>query len=760
MADVKGVLARRRVTAGTITALVAAAVGLPIVFLISFGWLTYDSFFSAARQQLARTVELLREHAIKVFETHQLIAGQVEEILAQRSDDELRRDEAVISRRLKELADGLPQVQDIWVLDRDGHPLVSANVYPVPGALDLSDRSYYRVFRDRLLSANALYISGVLRGRVHDVTFFQVSKERRSAATGEFSGVIAVSVQPRYFQSFYREVTAGGLDTMTLIRADGAVLARHPEQPNAPSVLGPESAFIRNATASPEGGVYETVSAFDGVPRFIGYQRLPKLPVYVTAGIDRNAIVAKWRSALAKQSIFVFPVMVGLLALAFLALRFFRREHAALSQAQEEAARREAVEAQLRQAQKMEAIGRLTGGVAHDFNNLLTIVIGNLGLLKTRLPASDPAAGRLVEHAREGARRAADLTQRLLAFSRQQPLLPVPINANRLIVEMSDLLRRALDETIEMETILDSKLWPFSADLNQLENVILNLVVNARDAMPNGGKLTIETANTHLDAAYAERHQDVSAGQYVMIAICDNGTGMTEDVRERAFEPFFTTKPAGRGTGLGLSQTYGFVKQSGGHIFIRSEVGKGSVVKLYLPRLRVAADQQTAVPGEPGSTYMTSPGAGKMVLVVEDDALVRKFACEVLQAAGYRVIAAEGSVEAVAAVRENLTISLLFTDVVLSGAMDGCALAEEIKRINPAIKVLFTTGYTRNAIIRDGRPGEDVNFIAKPYGASALVAKVSAVIRSPAPILPWQAPTGATSGKESAPPAAADTRNT
>lgn len=736
MANVEGGLAQRRAMTGLVVAMAALAAALPVVFIVSFGWLTYDSFFTAARQQLVRTVDVLREHAIKVFETHRLVAGQVEEVLTPVSDADVQANEGAFSRRLKALADSLPQVQDIWVLDSAGHPLVSANVYPVPRALDLSDRAYFRVFRDQSQPPDELYVSEVLRGRVHGVSFFQVSKDRRQGASGAFAGVVAVSVQPLYFQDFYRSVAAGGFDTMTLIRVDGAVLARYPDRADAPVVLPADSAFIRNIAVSPESGVYETVSAFDGVPRLIGYQRLPHFPVYVTAGIDRGAIVAKWRSTVARQLVFVIPAALGLLALALMALRFFRREHDAIDRAREEAARRETVEAQLRQAQKMEAIGRLTGGVAHDFNNLLTIIIGNLDLLKDRLPDPDPMVGRLVEHAREGARRAAELTQRLLAFSRQQPLLPVPIDANRLIASMSELLRRTLGETIAVETVLAGGLWPFSADLNQLENVVLNLAVNARDAMADGGKLTIETANVHLDAAYAASHEDVRAGQYVMIAISDSGTGMTRDVLDRVFEPFFTTKPPGRGTGLGLSQAYGFVKQSGGHIAIYSEPGEGSIIKLYLPRLTASADQQGAIREQPEAVDAPASASGQTVLVVEDDAMVRGFAAEVLKAAGYRVLAAEDGVEAVALTRDNPDISLLFTDVVLSGPMNGRVLAREITGLNPRIKVVFTTGYTRNAIIHHGRLDEDVDFIGKPYTAADLLAKVRTVIAGPSPSSP------------------------
>ncbi|MBU8537312.1 ATP-binding protein [Falsiroseomonas tokyonensis] len=410
---------------------------------------------------------------------------------------------------------------------------------------------------------------------------------------------------------------------------------------------------------------------------------------------------------------------------------------------------RDRAEAQLRQSQKMEAVGRLTGGVAHDFNNLLTVVIGNLALARRRLGElegqGDPAArqalegriGRGIDNALEGANRAATLTQRLLAFSRQQPLAPEPVDANRLVAGMSDLLRRTLGEDIEIETVLSGGLWRAHADPNQLEASLLNLAVNARDAMPAGGKLTIETANAHLDEAYAAGREDVEAGQYVLICVSDTGTGMSADVVSRAFEPFFTTKPTGQGTGLGLSQVYGFARQSGGHAAIYSEPGQGSTVKLYLPRLREAeaAAAERARPAEPGPAAANGslrlaptlpPGA--TVLVVEDEDMVRDFAVAALAEAGCRPIAAADGPAALALLEAHPEVTLLFTDVVLVGPMNGRELAAAALARRPRLRVLFTTGYTRNAIIHHGRLDEGVNFLGKPYTAVALVERIGRLL--------------------------------
>jgi PAS domain S-box-containing protein len=396
-------------------------------------------------------------------------------------------------------------------------------------------------------------------------------------------------------------------------------------------------------------------------------------------------------------------------------------------------AEREAAEAlalaedALRQSQKMETVGQLTGGVAHDFNNLLQIVTGNLDILQRNLPGDQPRLTRAAEAAMNGAQRAAVLTQRLLAFSRRQPLAPERVDPNRLIAGMSDLLHRTLGEIVEVETVQGARIWPVEVDANQLENAILNLAINARDAMPQGGKLTIETANTHLDSHYAARDAEVAPGQYVLVSVSDTGSGMDEDTLARAFEPFFTTKEVGRGTGLGLSMVYGFLKQSGGHVRIYSEVGHGTTVKLYLPRYLGSAEEPAPMPASEDAVPPAS--RDETILVCEDDANVRAYTVEVLRELGYRVIeAADGPSTLAAMEREGGRIHLLFTDVVLSGGMTGAVLAAEAKRRRPELKVLFTTGYARNAIVHHGRLDPGVQLLPKPFTYADLAAKVRDVL--------------------------------
>ena len=373
-------------------------------------------------------------------------------------------------------------------------------------------------------------------------------------------------------------------------------------------------------------------------------------------------------------------------------------------------------ESRLHQAQKMDAVGQLTGGVAHDFNNLLTVIIGALDLDPEHIPAEMRPA---LDQALRAAERGAALTHRLLAFSRQQMLVTRSVDFNRLIGDMDELLRRTLGEHVEVELKLASDLWPALADSGQVENSLLNLAINARDAMPEGGKLTIETTNVHLDDDYAGSNAEVTPGDYVMMAVTDTGTGMPPDVLAHVFEPFFTTKEVGKGTGLGLSMIYGFAKQSGGHAKIYSEVGHGTTVRLYLPRL-------TNESLKSDSTAVTPPrkGGGETILVVEDNPDVRRLVLRQLRDLGYEVIEAANGPQALKILDDGATIDLLFTDVVMPGGMTGRQLAEAAKTRRPNLKTLFTSGYTEDSILRLGKLDPGVRLLSKPYRKHELATRI------------------------------------
>ncbi|MCG8511395.1 MAG: PAS domain S-box protein, partial [Rhodospirillales bacterium] len=384
-------------------------------------------------------------------------------------------------------------------------------------------------------------------------------------------------------------------------------------------------------------------------------------------------------------------------------------------------------EKQLLQAQKMEAVGHLTGGVAHDFNNLLAIVNLNLGQVQKEM-TDDPRLLEMVRRALSAVDRGATLTQRLLSFSRQQALMPVSADLDVLLSGLDDMLRRALGETVEIRIKPASDAWPVFVDAHQLESAILNLALNARDAMPDGGRLTIETANAHLDQQYVSDHDELEAGDYVMLAVSDTGFGIPADKLPRVIEPFYTTKEVGKGSGLGLSMVYGFVKQSKGHFNIYSELGKGTSVKLYLPRDHThAKDNPTAEDAE------TPVFEGhERILVVEDEWEVRRAAVEILRLEGYDVFEAADGREALKKLKELDNVDLLFTDVVLPKGISGPALAEKADRLQPGIRALFTTGYAEQAVIRNGVLDKGVNLISKPYSRTELLGRVRATIEAEA----------------------------
>ena len=386
-------------------------------------------------------------------------------------------------------------------------------------------------------------------------------------------------------------------------------------------------------------------------------------------------------------------------------------------------ARLEEAQEALRQAQKMEAVGQLTGGVAHDFNNLLQVVVGNLETLQRRLPDNLGRLKRAADNAMAGAQRAANLTQHLLAFSRRQPLNPRPVAVNKLVAGMSDMLRRTLGEHVEVDTHLDPNLWHVEIDENQLESALLNLAVNARDAMPEGGCLSIETSNVEL---LKSSGTDLPAGDYVVIGVTDNGLGMTADVLARAFEPFFTTKGVGQGTGLGLSQVYGFVSQSGGKVKISSQPGIGTAIHIFLPRLVVIQELEE----EEAPRAAPASAARGTVLVVEDDPDVRGYTVDTIRELGYQVLEARDGPSALKLLQStpNGAIDLLFTDVVLPSGLNGQQLAQRAVELHPHLKVLFATGYARDAIVHDGRVDAGVQLITKPFVFNELAARLRTVL--------------------------------
>jgi signal transduction histidine kinase len=388
---------------------------------------------------------------------------------------------------------------------------------------------------------------------------------------------------------------------------------------------------------------------------------------------------------------------------------------------QERTARMMQMEEELRQSQKMEAIGQLTGGIAHDFNNLLQGITGGLDLVKKRvMQGRFNEIDRFISGAMTSASRASALTHRLLAFSRRQPLAPKPLEVNPLLASMEELLRRTLGERVVFELVTSGGLWLTKCDPNQLENAVLNLAINARDAMPDGGKLTVETGNSHLDSAYAVGHPEIEPGQYVCISVTDTGSGMSAATIEKAFEPFFTTKPIGRGTGLGLSMIYGFAKQSGGHAKIYSELDKGTTVKLYLPRFRGEVEQEEQIPD---LSDIYNAHTNETVLVVEDEFVVRELIVEVLKELGYSTLEADDGPAALKILDSKQRIDLVISDIGLPG-LNGRQIIDAAREMRPSLKVLFMTGYAENAAIAAGFLEPGMSMITKPFAMEALATRI------------------------------------
>ncbi|MBV9705524.1 MAG: response regulator [Methylobacteriaceae bacterium] len=401
-----------------------------------------------------------------------------------------------------------------------------------------------------------------------------------------------------------------------------------------------------------------------------------------------------------------------------------KERDAAMAALEAEKTERLKAEEMLRQTQKMDAIGQLTGGIAHDFNNMLTVILGNVEGLAESV-AGAPKLVTTVRLIEEAAERGAELTQHLLAFARKQPLEPCPTDVNALVTSAETLFKHALGEQIEIETILEDGALIVLVDPSQLRASLLNLAVNARDAMPNGGKLTIETANVVLDETYAASNSELSPGRYGMIAVSDTGVGIPAPIRDRVFEPFFTTKEMGKGTGLGLSMVYGFVKQSNGHIKLYSEEGHGTTIKIYLPR----SDEQAVEIADEVSA-VRARGGSETILVVEDDALVLEYVSAQLEGLGYTTLLAANAAEALAIIERGEKIDLLFTDVILTGTMNGRELAREVTARVPSIKVLFTSGYTENSIVHHGRLDSGVLLLTKPYRNWDLANMVRMALRT------------------------------
>ena len=729
--------------------LILIALAATLLVSLVIGWRFVhdrDHAISTAMQQLPALASSMA-HAVgeRVQGTEQLLFGLA------RSQGLDTRDRVACSAFLSQVRDKYPQYTGILTIRPDGQ--LFCDSLRTGRNLDLNDRDYFQ--RARQLT-DAIAMEPAF-GRLTGAAVLQVAYPVRSD-TGELRYVLLASIHlTKIVMAHLHDAIVPGASVLVVDRSGRVLLSSGPLTVEArPGMSIAASGLFGFARAHAGGGASELVTpAGDTQVWAVAANPLTALAgIYVMAGQPKSVLVATANSRLAEAMLILAGVvMLGFLALWYFAEAALRRPIATIAamikrlrhgeldaripaphprgelgvlmqelndSAQAQQRQRIAIEelnVRLRESQRLESVGQLTGGVAHDFNNLLTVILGNAEVLRERL-VIDPKLASLADMVVDAAERGAQLTQRLLAFARKQPLEPQAVDVNQRVADMDAMLRRTLGEHIEIEFTRGAGLWPALVDPAQLDNALLNLCLNSRDAMPHGGRLTVETANAYLGHEYVQAHADVKSGQYVMLAVSDNGSGIAPQHLPRVFEPFFTTKEKGKGTGLGLAMIYGFAKQSGGHVSIYSEPGQGTTVKLYLPR----AGHAQAQPKLTG-VAVTPTGGNETVLLVEDDALVRRYAHDQLVALGYAVIEAHNGRQALQVLQERDGVDLLFTDVVMPG-MTGKQLADQARLLRPQLRVLYTSGYTENAIVHHGRLDPGVHLLTKPYRREELARRV------------------------------------
>jgi signal transduction histidine kinase len=623
---------------------------------------------------------------------------------------------------------GLPQLAGLTLVAADGRLISFSRDAPVP-EINVANPDFFQALREQ--PADRPFVSDPVEKRASGTWTVHLGR-RVTTQNGTFVGFVLGAVNVSYFENLYRSLRLGEGGGVSLWRRDGILLARYPRIEGIGQHFAIKS--FDGMLDRADFGTYETERSLDGPARLVATAASKDFPIVINVTRTFDQILADWR----KAALTIFGIAtIAAVAAGFAIWTLLRQltayEELAVAIGEREKAieERGKIEAQLRQAQKLEAVGQLTGGIAHDFNNLLTVILGGLETIRRRLPALPQSAdtariARAADMAVQSVESAATLTNRLLAFSRSQPLDPRIIAPDELLESMTELLRRTLGEKIDLQTRFPAGVWHIRADPNQLENAILNLAVNSRDAMPEGGRLTIETRNVVLDESFLRTLPEAgSPGAYVLIGITDTGTGMDEATLERAFEPFYTTKEVGKGTGLGLSQVYGFVRQSNGVVKIYSEVSGGTSVKIYLPRHEERVGGAAAAGATPDHH---APRGAETILVVEDHEDLRQFGVQVLQDLGYNVISAPDGPSAIKLIEMAGPIDLLFTDVVLPGRMNGRNLADAAIASAPGLKVLFTTGYTRDATVAKGTLETGVEVLPKPFTYKDLAAKVRQVL--------------------------------
>ena len=704
---------------GPLRILLAASLIVPITLFVTFGWINYRSDFAAVRQDLIRTSQIAREHAIKVLEAQNEVADRVDDLIRGRTETEVSASEPALHDAMARIVSDLPDISSVMLINRSGAPIASAKVFPIPRTLSFRDNAFFRAVEGHHAGT---FVDAPQIGAVSGRPFWGFARPWQGPA-GELDGVIVVGVLPSVFENFYSAMinsnAAGHGEIIGLVRADGQIILRYPSIGNPAPKLHAGSPFLRSLAANPNAGTFYSSSALspDSASFLYAYEHVTGYPIYVVSGQSLAVVRAGWARFMASHLIFGIPATLALFLITLTALRRTQQKDEAFGRLRSEMLRREEAEAALMQRQRLDAVGQMTGGIAHDFNNLLTVVIGNLELLDRR--AGDPdRVRRIAANAMLAARKGAEVTTKLLAFSRRQLVRPEMIDLNQRLEEFRSLLNHAAG-TATLELSLDPAAGRVLLDPGQLEAAIINLIANARDALGSGGHIVLSTGC----ASPADKTRSGLAGEFVRIAVSDDGPGMDQAVASRAFEPFFTTKEAGKGTGLGLSQVYGFAKQAGGDVSIISAPAAGTTVAILLPK---ATEDASAAPSRTDLLPTRPAPTDEVVLVVEDEPEVRVLAIESLKELGYQTLSAANAADALTVLRTVGRVDVMFSDVIMPGGMNGLQLSVEARRLRPGLKVLLASGYAPT--IFGSTVPRDTPLITKPYNQKELAAQLSAVL--------------------------------
>jgi two-component system NtrC family sensor kinase len=691
-----------------------AAIVLPLLVLGGGSAIAWHNKQIDGWDSTSRLTDLIYESVSKLFAAQLLVLDEAQALTEGLDDDALRAHEADLHPLMASMLKRLPAVRDVFVVGRAGRAIVDGVRFPSPYGNDLSDRDYVQFVRN---GGEGLFVSVPALRKVDGRRFFALAIPRR-LQNGAFSGVVATSVAPEFFEEYFRQAARAYGDAddriVALRRGDGQMLVRL--TPDGGGAMDDRRFMTMISGTDAMAGRFEVTLQDTGRHWLVAWRRMPEVNMIVLTALDRAAVVRGWASSILTQLYFGVPVTLALFVITLLALRRTNQVAAAEAQAAAEMALREQAEEAVRQSQKMEALGKLTGGVAHDFNNLLAVILGSAELARRRPPDK---VGRLLDNIIHAAQRASGLTRQLLSFSRTQNVAPQVVDLRSELPRMVELLRPSLRGDISLSVKVADDLWPTEVDPGEFEIAILNVAVNARDVMPAGGRFSISAMNRTVEGLSLP-DEPTLAGAFVVISMTDTGPGMPPAIAARAFEPFFTTKEIGRGTGLGLSQVYGFARQAGGAAAIESQPGRGTTIRLFLPRsLKPIGDDRASVPAaEQGAS-------GRRVLVVEDNSDVAGIVREILVSLGWEVVLAFRAREALQMLDESF--DLLLSDVVMPDGMSGLDLARAARLRCPGLPILLASGY-RDAVAR----GEaEFPVLRKPFTLEAVAKAVAQAVGEP-----------------------------